>query len=427
MKTFNPMKVLVVILAGMLLLAGCNSAKLAQSAPDVENQLSNGKVSVADGNSKIEGTVQISNNISPEKTALPEQGSTTGPEQQAASGEDKKENTKPEVKALYLTGWTAGSTARVDHFVELANNTEINSYVIDIKDDDGLVGYESQVPEVKANGTWKKKYNPEKVLKSFHDNNIYIIGRLVAFKDPVYSIKRPDLAIKNTSGGLWKDDKKKSWLNPYNKDNWAYLVSIAKEAVELGFDEIQFDYVRFPSDGKKNMDFSGVDKEKYQAINDFLAYAASEIPDVPISADVFGIIFESPADTEKIGQYLEQVGKGIDYISPMVYPSHYAYGQIVNKITFPAPDLDPYGVVYNTLAKGRDRLSQVADYKADIRPYLQDFTASWLQPKNGQKMYQEYGTEEVKEQIKAVYDAGYKEWILWDPSNTYHEDAFLKE
>lgn len=423
MKTSKSMKVLMVIIAGMLLLAGCNSTKFAQPTPDTENQMTTEKTSTAGGNLQIEGTVQISNNIPPENITVPSGESKTEPDPQPPVDEV----TIPEVKALYLTGWTVGSTSRVDHFIELAKNTEINSYVVDIKDDDGFVGYESHIPEVKENGTWKKKYNPEKVLKSFHDNNVYVIGRLVAFKDPVYSIKRPDLAIKNKSGGLWKDDKKKSWLNPYNKDSWAYLVKIAKEAVELGFDEIQFDYVRFPSDGKKTMDFSAFDKEKYQAINDFLAYAASEMPNVPISADVFGIIFESPADTEKIGQYLEQIGKDINYISPMVYPSHYAYGQIVNKVTFHAPDLDPYGIVYNTLIKGKNRLSQVTDYKADIRPYLQDFTASWLQPENGQKMFQEYGAEQVKQQIKAVYDAGYKEWILWDPSNTYHEDAFLKE
>jgi len=141
---------------------------------------------------------------------------------------------------------------------------------------------------------------------------------------------------------------------------------------------------------------------------------------------VFGIIMESPADTEGIGQYLEYVGKDIDFISPMVYPSHYAYGQIVNKVKFEAPDLDPYGVVYNTLVKGKGRIEQVSDYKAKVRPYLQDFTASWLQPKNGKKMYQSYGAEQVKQQIQAVYDAGYEEWILWSAGNKYHEEAFVR-
>ena len=419
-------RVITVILVYILLLTGCTSSKL-------EKQYTKGADPQTSGqeNTQIDASVTTNNNAAPGNTTDSSTDTTVDSVLKPVTdpAQDVKETDAPvKAKALYLTGWTVGSTDRVNHFIDLAKNTEVNSYVVDIKDDDGLVGYESQAPEVKANGTWKKKYIAEKVIKAFHDNDIYVIGRLVAFKDPVYSIKRPDLAIKNVNGGIWKDDKKNSWLNPYNKDSWAYLVSIAKDAVEKGFDEIQFDYVRFPSDGKKNpMDFSGIEQEKYQAISEFLAYAAAELPGVPISADVFGIIFESPADTEGIGQYLEQVGKDINYISPMVYPSHYAPGQIVNKVEFKVPDLDPYNVVYNTLAKGHDRLSKVSGYKAKVRPYLQDFTATWLKPRNGMKMHQEYGVQQVKEQIKAVYDAGYEEWIFWDPSNTYHEEAFLKE
>ena len=417
MKAIYLRRAAMVILACMVLFTGCGS-KLAPGNPDPTD--------------KKPG--QTENTQTTDKSAtgetLIDKTTGSGIDAENANGtepnkDDIKTNTPPKVKALYLTGWTVGSMDKVNHYIELAKNTEINSYVIDIKDDDGFVGYESQVPEVQANGTWKKKYNADTVIKAFHDNDVHIIGRVVCFKDPVYSVKRPDLAIKSVSGGLWKDNAKKSWLNPYNKENWDYIISIAKEAVEKGFDEIQFDYVRFPSDGKKkDMDFSGMDKEKYQAINEFLAYAKTQMPDVVLSADVFGIIFESPADTEGIGQYLEYVGKDIDYISPMVYPSHYAYGQIVNKVKFDTPDLDPYGVVYNTLVKGKDRIAKVDGYKAGVRPYLQDFTASWLRPKT---MYQEYGAQQVKEQIKAVYDAGYEEWILWDAGNTYHEEAFLKE
>ena len=420
MKAFYARRVLMIVLASMLLFTGCVGNKLGSSNTESTNQQSMSSV-----NSQTQTTGEVNNNITTENTADTTKDSTNGSETESTVDAAENKKIAPKVKALYLTGWTAGSTTKVNHYIELAKNTEINSYVIDIKDDDGFVGYESQVPEVKANGTWKKKYNVDNALKAFHDNDVHIIGRLVAFKDPVYSIKRPDLAIKSINGGLWKDNKKLSWLNPYNKDVWAYLVSIAKEAVEKGFDEIQFDYVRFPSDGKKKeMNFSGIDQEKYKAISEFLAYAAAEMPGIPVSADVFGIIFESPADTEGIGQNLEDVGKDIAFISPMVYPSHYAYGQIVNKVEFAAPDLEPYKVVYNTLAKGKDRLSKVSGYKANVRPYLQDFTASWLRPKT---KYQEYGAVQVREQIKAVYDAGYEEWILWDSSNTYHEEAFLKE
>jgi len=336
----------------------------------------------------------------------------------------KPEGKQVKAKALYLTGWTVGSEAKVNHYIELAKTTEINSYVIDIKDDDGYVGYESGIPAVREIGAWKKKYNVDKVLKAFHDNNVHIIGRIVCFKDPVLSSKRQDLAVKNTSGGVWRDNHKLTWLNPYNKDSWPYIIEIAKEAVSKGFDEIQFDYVRFPNDGnKKAMNFGGTNLQKHEAINEFLAYARKELPGVILSADVFGIICESPADTEGIGQYLELVGKDIDYISPMAYPSHYAVGQIVNKVKFVKPDFEPYGVVFNSLIKAKDRISKVEGYKANVRTYLQDFTATWL----GKGYYQSYGPEQVRQQIKAVYDAGYDEWILWDANNSYSEAALLKE
>ncbi len=215
-----------------------------------------------------------------------------------------------------------------------------------------------------------------------------------------------------------------TWLNPYEKGSWPYLVSIAREAAQKGFDEIQFDYIRFNNDGQtKYMDFSAYTQPRYEAIDGFLEYARKELPGVVLSADVFGIITESPADTEGIGQYLEKVGMNIDYISPMAYPSHYALGQVVNKVKFAKPDLEPYGVVYNTLVKTKDRISKVAGYQANVRPYLQDFTATWI----GKGNYQTYGAEQVRQQIKAVYDAGYDEWILWDALNTYNESALNKE
>ena len=330
------------------------------------------------------------------------------------------------VKALYLTGWTVGIDEKLQHFIELAKTTEINAYVVDIKDDDGFVSYESNVPAIREIDGWKRKYDVERVIKAFHDNGIPVIGRLVCFKDPYLSSQRPELAIKHVNGGLWKDKNSgHTWLNPYNEDTWKYIVDMAKEAVKLGFDEIQFDYVRFPDGKRSTMDFGNTEMEKYEAINKFLEYARKEIPaEIPISADVFGIILESPEDTEDIGQYLEVIGKdNVDYISPMVYPSHYAVGQIVNDVRFAKPDLDPYGVVYNSLVKGKRRIEAVEGYKAKVRPYLQDFTATWLDA----GYYQEYGPEQVRQQIQAVYDAGFEEWILWDPKNTYSESALKKE
>jgi len=337
------------------------------------------------------------------------------------------EKEKIKVKGLYLTGWSAGNKERMDYYINLVEETELNAFVIDIKNDDGIVSYESKVPEVVEAGTYHKKYDPEKLIETLHEKDIYVIGRIVCFRDPAYSKKYPDRAVKHSNGGLWreeKNDKDITWLNPCDERNWKYIVGIAKEAVELGFDEIQFDYVRFPDGTRSNMDFGRTGFVKHEVINGFIDYARKELPDVTISADIFGIVCVSPEDREDIGQYLELIGRNLDYISPMTYPSLYARGQIVNGVKFPNPDLEPYEVVYNTLLMAKERLSKVENYKADIRPFLQAYTASWL-PKEA---YQKYTAEEYRQQIQAVYDAGYEQWIFWDANNKYEGyEAFYKE
>lgn len=330
------------------------------------------------------------------------------------------------VRGLYLTGWSAGNKERMDYYIKLVNETELNTFVIDIKNDDGIVSYESKVPEVLEAETYLKKYDAKQLIDKLHEKDIYVIGRVVCFRDPTYSKKNPDQAVKHINGGLWKEetnDNNMTWLNPCDERNWKYIVDIAKEAVELGFDEIQFDYVRFPDGNRSKMDFGKTDFVKHEVINNFLSYAREEITGVPISADIFGIVCVSPEDRENIGQYLELIGKELDYISPMTYPALYARGQIVNGVKFPNPDLEPYEVVYNTLLVAKDRLAQAENYKADVRPFLQAYTASWL-PEGS---YQTYAAEQYRQQIQAVYDAGYEQWIFWDANNRYDPDAFLKE
>lgn len=329
------------------------------------------------------------------------------------------------VKGLYLTGWTVGGKDRLQHYVELAEKTEINTYVVDIKDSDGYVGYESTVEEVRAVGAWQRRYKPEAVISAFHAKGIRVIGRIACFKDPIFSSKRPELAIQTPGGKPWKDDDGKTWLNPYNRDAWPYLIAIAREGLRRGFDEIQFDYIRFANDGdRKQMRFGNTHGlERYEIVREFLAYARKQMPDDVLSADVFGIICESRADTEGIGQYLEKLGKDVDFLSPMVYPSHYAFGQVVNSVRYAMPDREPYGVVHNTLVQAKRRIGAVPEFKAGMRPYLQDFTATWL----GKGKYQEYGVEQIRQQIKAVHDAGYDEWILWSAKNKYTEGALEKE
>lgn len=343
---------------------------------------------------------------------------------------------KVKVKAVYLTGPSAGSAARVDKIINMAKNTELNTVVIDIKED-GTVNYSTNVDLVKKYGKQVKFYNPKDVVKKFHDNGIYVIGRIVVFKDPVLAKSRADLGVKAPSGKLWLENGSTPWANPYMEEVWDYNIAIAKEAISYGFDEIQFDYVRFPTGGKKSFNFGTNVPEKSQAINGFLAKSDKELHQklgVPVSADVFAIIIESKIDGESIGQRFQEVGKDIYCISPMIYPSHYAnnspkgvmgngVGQNINGVTFTKPDMDPYGVVYNSLLTAKKKISETTGYKAKLRPYIQAFTARYLPA----GYFQTYGAEQVKQQIKAIYDAGYEEWILWDPSNKYQESYFQKE
>lgn len=346
---------------------------------------------------------------------------------QASEGKDVK------VKGIYLTGTSAGNKAYLDKMINIIKSTELNTVVIDVKED-GKVNYETNVPQAKEIGAYHKLYDPDYVIKTLHDNGIYVIGRIVCFRDNYMALKRPDLAIKKPDGTIWKENGKIAWTNPYLKEVWDYNINIGKEAIDKGFDEIQFDYVRFPTASASAIDYGQGVPQKADAIGEFLKIADKEFDkkNTPLSADVFAIICESSGDREGIGQVLERIGMDVDYISPMIYPSHYAnnskgmmgngVGQSINNVLFTAPDLKPYDVVYNALLKTKDRISKVDGYQAKVRPYLQYFTATYL-PKG---YYQVYGTEQIRQQIKAVYDAGYEEWIFWDAGNRYKDTTFQK-
>ncbi len=341
--------------------------------------------------------------------------------QGASDTAGSKEIKKIKARAIYLSGTSAGSTKVLDKYIDLINKTELNAVVIDVKEG-GKVNYKSSISFIANNNLSVNYFDPEKVLKKLHDNNIYVIGRIVCFRDDGLARARPELAIKKVDGTLWTEGKLGGWTNPYNEEVWKYNIEIAQEAVNLGFDEIQFDYVRFPTAKKSEVNYGEQSLTKKETINSFLKKATEKLRDgmgVPVAADVFGIIAESKSDGEAIGQDLDTVGLDVDYICPMVYPSHYAKGQQVNGVTFAKPDFEPYQVVLQTLLKAKDRISAIPDYNAIVRPYLQDFTASYLREGD----YQEYGAKQVREQIQAVYDAGYEEWILWDGRNTYTVEA----
>lgn len=341
---------------------------------------------------------------------------------------DLKTNIVPadyKVKGIYLTGWSAGIESKINHFINLLSKTELNTLVIDVKDDLGRISYKSEVPLAKEIGAANTVMirDVKSLIKKLKSNNIHTIARIVVFKDPILAEKKPDLALKTTSGAIWHDRNNTAWLNPFNKDSWAYSIELAKEAVNLGFDEVQFDYVRFPADGKvKNLFYNkGSTPDLTKPINEFLAKAKLEIGQLgaPLSADIFGIVTTNIGDIEKIGQDLETLSKEPDYISPMVYPSHYGFGEYKIK----RPDFEPYRVVYKSLSTANSRLKKLKGRHAKIRPYLQDFSAPWL----GRGNYKKYTAEDVRAQIKAVYDSGLEEWILWNAGNKYSESALLAE
>ena len=345
-----------------------------------------------------------------------------------------KESSSPEkIKGIYISGWTAGSGKKFSRLLELIDETELNAVVIDIKDAEGLLSYRSKVQWAKA--TVNRSYaikDMSLLLDSLIERNIYPIARLVCFRDPLLGIAYPDIALKSKDGSIWKDRAGVSWLNPYNKEGWKYLLDLSKEAASLGFKEIQYDYVRFPTDGDiKSIDYGERTSisDRSRAISGFLAYAKAELKPfgVAVSADLFGIAATDSRGGRYIGQDMVKMARQVDYVSPMIYPSHYANigqngtGQLINDVLFEYPDLEPYSVVYNSLAVAQKRL-QGSKVSGRLRPWLQAFTASYL----GKDRYQTYSGKQIKEQIKAVSDAGIDEWMLWNANNRYPYDGLLR-
>ncbi|MCL6614389.1 MAG: putative glycoside hydrolase [Firmicutes bacterium] len=317
------------------------------------------------------------------------------------------------IRGIYATAYSAGSAERFARILEFIRRTEVNALVVDVKDDTGTISYESAVPLARAIGAGRRKFRPEEILAALAAENIYPIARIVVFKDPYLAERRPDLAVKSRStGGLWRDRKGLAWVDPHNREVWRYVVDIAKEAAAKGFREIQFDYVRFTSDGNlADCVYPHADgRKRYEVIRDFLLFARAELKPlgVVVSADVFGLTC-SAQDDLGIGQVIEEIAKAVDIISPMVYPSHYYPGTY----GLPDPDAAPYETVVRSL---RDALARLGGTEVRLRPWLQDFS-----------LRHRYGRAELMAQIKAVYDAGLDEWLFWNPSNVYDAGKYNRE
>lgn len=348
-------------------------------------------------------------------------------EDELLSSAEKLDRMKIPVKAkgIYLTGWSAGNQ-NFQKLLNLVNDTELNAMVIDMKEDEGRVTYQSGVPlvkAVKADGT-RFISDIDQMMQTLKENHVYPIARIVCFKDPFLAGKKLDWAMQRKTGGVWSDNKGVVWIDPYRREVWDYNIALAKEAAMKGFKEIQFDYVRFPDNGKKVDQevafFQQNGRAKEQVISQFLAYARKELApyDVYISADIFGLV-PSVSDDMGIGQKWELVSPQVDYVSPMMYPSHYANGTYGLSI----PDARPYETILRGLqdAQKKDALVKALQQQPTIiRPWYQDFTARWV------KGHIPYGPREVLAQIKAGKDLGIDEYLIWDAGNSYSEGAWRK-
>ncbi|MCI8949055.1 MAG: putative glycoside hydrolase [Lachnospiraceae bacterium] len=327
------------------------------------------------------------------------------------------------VKGIYLSAYTAGSAAEMDKILVQLDATELNAVVIDVKDDNGIVTFSMDSPLVQEIGS-SSGYIPDikALTKNLKEHGIYLIARIPAFRDPYLAEAKPEWCCKKADGTVYRDKNNLAWVNPYKKEVWEYLIEIAQQAGEAGFDEIQFDYIRFGTEkGMNEVIFDQADtkgKSRQEIILEFTEYACRQLrrKGLYVSADVFGAVIFGREDAEAVGQDYEKMAGKLDAICPMVYPSHYGNGNF--GIAY--PDMEPYETVFNALSGSKVALSQTErEPSALVRPWLQDFTASYL------SHYIPYGPIEVREQIQAVYDAGYEQWILWNASGKYHYEGLL--
>ncbi len=322
--------------------------------------------------------------------------------------------TPESVKAIYMTSWVAGTGYWREDLAKFIDSTELNAVVIDVKDYSGRVSFETDDPYIKNLGASEKRIpDVKEFIDYLHSKNIYVIARISVFQDPHFVKIHPELAVKKKDGSVWKDYKGITWVDPAAKEFWDYMILLAKASERAGFDELNFDYIRFPSDGNMRdirYDRKNAASTSAEVMEEFFAYLRSGLNDVgvPLSADLFGMTTVNYDDLN-IGQVLEKTAPYFDHIAPMVYPSHYPTG--FNN--FKNPALHPYEIVNQAMTVASARLVAASSTPSKLRPWLQDFDLG-----------ANYGEKEIKAQMQAVYDAGLTSWMIWDASNKYTRDAY---
>lgn len=450
-------KILALLLIGSCLVWGCgrrtdDSTQIIQEQENAQAVQEQENAQAAQEQENVQAAQEPSDMLEEESYSA---GQNTGSDEEAQKLKGQEICVeRPKVKGIFVTGAMAG-TSNMENLIELVDETELNAMVIDVKNDEGRVTYDMDVPIVQELGACRKYIGDiSALIDECKKKDIYLIARVVAFKDPYLAEQKPEWCVHNQDGSLFLDKDGLAWLNPYDRQVWDYLLAIAQEALAAGFDEIQFDYVRFSTDVNMENAYLGEDvqdQDRRKIITEFIKYASENIHAAggAISADVYGVVIDSERDQRIVGQDYAALSRYLDYISPMVYPSHYG----PYNYNIPVPDAEPYRLVLSAMQSSRKVLAGIEEKKetsisdnslgediedeaameeiaaleplegieAKVRPWLQDFTATWV------KGHIPYGAEEIRAQIQAVYDAGYEEWILWNAANRYTEEGLFKE
>jgi hypothetical protein len=322
-----------------------------------------------------------------------------------------------QIRGIYVNAYAAGSRTRLPQLIALADSTEINTFVIDVKDEKGI-RYRSEIPlamELAQPGEVTIR-DLRALVDTLKAHNIYTMARIVIFKDPILSKARPQWSIRNPGGGTWVDRAGNTWVSPWDRNVWDYNIQIGEEVARAGFDEIQYDYVRFPEQYRSlpAQVHPQAQGDRTDAIAAFLNEARRRLHPlgVVVAADVFGLSPNDPRDVG-IGQQWETISSVSDHILPMMYPSHYLPTHLPG---VPTPDLMPYETLYKSAGMAvlrNERMREAGIEPARVIVWLQAFTASWL------RNHRSYGAEELRLQKKGVYDVGLDDWILWHPGSRY--------
>lgn len=318
----------------------------------------------------------------------------------------------PRVKAVHITAYGWAYEGLRDPILDMAREGRIDTVQLDIKDEDGVIGYDSQVPLARQAGAAADIYDVRAALRQLHDMNLRVVGRIVAFRDPTmagwaWREGHPDWVIQNPSGQPYASKYGAiAFTNFANPEIRKYNIDLATEAAELGFDGIMYDYVRRPDGALSQMQFPGLTVTPSDSIAEFLHESRDPVRDkgANLSAAVFGIAATRP---DEIAQDIRQIARYVDYVAPMLYPSHWNAGEygVTN------PNAQPYDIIFRSLA---DFFEQTKGTGAKVIPWLQDFSLGV-----------NYGDAEVKAQIDAAAAAGTNSFFLWNAASRYHSWAVV--